>query len=64
MKKYYAVATTITDKFIKCTLVAIEKRESKPEGSFRSTPVADYYIDWFESADEAVEFMGKNNKNL
>lgn len=63
MKKYFAVATTITDRGVSCNLIASEEAVIKPQSTFRTTSRADYYVDWFESEEEAQRFID-NQKNL
>lgn len=57
MKRFYAVATTISNRGTKCKLVAEQHFEFKPQGSHTSTTSADYYVDWFESKEGAEEFV-------
>lgn len=63
MKKYFAVATTITDRGVSCNLIATEEAVIKPQSTFRTTSRADYYVDWFDSEEDAQRFID-NQKML
>lgn len=59
-KTFYAVATTIYDGR------AIVRRSGtaydyvRPENTVHYTPRADRYLDWFDSEEEADEFVKAN----
>lgn len=58
MKKYYCVATTIKDNgVVSMNIVSTTIADKKPENSYKSTPRADLYLDWFDSEDEAQNFI-------
>lgn len=57
MKRFYAVSTIVTDKETTCKVIGWQDAEDKPACSFKSNSRADYYIDWFESKEEAEEFV-------
>ena len=56
-KKFYAVSTIIKDCDIICNLIGSIYAEEKPANSFKSKNRADYYIDWFDSKEEAEKFV-------
>ena len=58
MKTYYCVATTIRDNApVTSHIIDIKEAEEKPKSTMKSTPRADYYCDWFESREDAEEFI-------
>lgn len=57
MKRFYAVSTVVTDKETTCKVIGYQDAEDKPDCSFKHNSRADYYIDWFESKEEAEEFV-------
>ena len=56
-RKFYAVSTIIKDCDIISNLIGYQYAEEKPANSFKSKNRTDYYIDWFESKEEAEEFV-------
>lgn len=58
MKIYYCVATTIKDDG-RATQNLVEERtcETKPENKCKTTSRADYYLDWFDTLEEAQLFV-------
>lgn len=61
MNTYYCVATTVfnSGKTI-MNLVASQTAESRPENTFKSTNRADYYCDWFDTKEDAENFIAEN----
>lgn len=61
MNTYYCVATTVfnSGKTI-MDLVASKTAENKPENTFKSTDRAEYYCDWFDTKEEAENFITEN----
>ena len=57
MKRFYAVSTVVTDKETSCKVIGWQDAYEKPANSFKSKNRADYYIDWFDSKEEAEEFV-------
>lgn len=61
-KTYYCVATTIPDRGKSViSLVNTMLSKEKPSNSFKSTSRADYYLDWFDTEEEAKDFIDKNS---
>lgn len=60
-RQFYAVLTTITDTKSTATLMGMVRAEDKPEGEFKSTNRADYYIDYFNTKEEAQRFIEVND---
>lgn len=58
MKTFYCVATTIHDNGrATIKLVATQQAEQRPENKCTETRQADYYTDWFDSEQEARQFI-------
>lgn len=57
MKRFYAVSTIVSDKEPISKVIGWQDAEDKPACSFKHNSRADYYIDWFESKEEAEEFV-------
>lgn len=58
MKKYYAVCTSCYDNGrLTANLVDTIEAEEKPENTYKETRRCDIYIDWFNSYDEAMEYI-------
>lgn len=58
MKTYYCVATTIRDNApVISHIVETIEADKKPESTMKETSRYDYYTDWFESLEEAEEFV-------
>lgn len=58
MKKYYAVCSSYYDdgKII-ANLVDVIETEEKPKDIYKETKDFDVYINWFESHDEAMNYI-------
>lgn len=62
LKIYYCVSTTILDSGkVLMNLVTSRAAIEKPNNTSKSTNRGDYYLDWFDSKEEAENFI-KNNK--
>lgn len=62
MAKFYSVSTVIYDDGrSSCCMGQSVEAEKRPENKLTSTGRADYYIDWFDTLEEAQEFI-KNQK--
>lgn len=63
-KTYYVVSTVIsgTRSTIRSTvnMAGTVKATEKPETKFRSTKLADYYLDYFDTLEEAEKFRNEN----
>lgn len=58
MKTYYCVTSKWDDRGNGWAgITSIIEADEKPENTFNSTPRADIYIDWFDSYEEADEFV-------
>lgn len=58
MKLYYCVTTSFNDKGnVAAAITKTKEAVSKPENSFKSLKRKDIYNDWFESMEEAEEFV-------
>lgn len=58
MKKYYVTVTSVFNNGrVSCNLVDCVEAEEKPESGFKSTRRCDIYVDYFESLDEAKQFI-------
>ncbi len=58
MKKYYCVATTIYDDgLVLSNVVSTKITEKRPQSKMRVSTNADYYWDWFDTLEEAKEFV-------
>lgn len=61
MKKYYAVCTSCYDEGMTiASLVDVIEAEEKPENIYKERSRCDVYVDWFDSYDEAMEFVEEN----
>lgn len=60
MKKWYGVCSSYYDdgKII-ANLVNVVEAEEKPQDSYKETRRCDIYINWFESYDKAMEYIGE-----
>lgn len=58
---FYCVSTTIYDCGRTTLCISHVEAEEKPKNSFKSTPRADYYNDYFDTAEEAEKFYADNN---
>jgi hypothetical protein len=57
-KTYYCVVSKVDDNGNGCAnLVDAVEAEEKPEDTVRVTARADIYTDWFESLEEAQEYV-------
>lgn len=58
MKKYYAVCNSYYDNGkVIAHLVDTVEAEKRPEDTYKETRRYDIYVNWFESYDEAMEFI-------
>ena len=58
MKKFYVVCTSFfNDGRVVSNIVDTITSSEKPEQGFKSTRRCDIYVDYFESAEEAREFV-------
>lgn len=58
MKTYYCVATNVPDRgAVTSNVIDCIEAKEKPQSTMKSTPRADYYCDWFESREDAEEFI-------
>lgn len=63
MKTYYAVIASYFDNGrVTSNLIDMVSAEKKPEGTFHSTRRCDCYIDWFETKEEALEYIEDTRK--
>ena len=63
MKTYYAVCTSCYDNGrITANLIDTIEAEERPENTWKSTRRCDMYIDWFDSYDEAMEFIRESKR--
>ena len=63
MEKYYAVCTSCYDNGrITSNLVDAIEAEERPENTWKSTRRCDIYVNWFDSYDEAMEFIKEHKK--
>lgn len=58
---FYCVSTTIYDSGRAALCINRVEAEKKPENTFKSTPRADYYNDYFNTAEEAEKYYTDNN---
>lgn len=61
IKVFYCVATTVfsSGKTV-MNIVTSQAAEERPANSCKSTNRADYYCDWFDSKEEAENFITEN----
>lgn len=58
MKKYYAVCNSYYNNGkVVANLVDVIEAEEKPEDTYKETKRCDIYVNWFESYDEAMNFI-------
>lgn len=58
MSKYYGVCNCYYDNgMVTANLVDAVEAEEKPEDTHKETRSCDIYVNWFESYDEAMEFI-------
>lgn len=58
MKKYYCVVTTVDDYGnTSANIVEVREAKTKPLDDFRRMSRKDIYIDWFESKEEAENYI-------
>ncbi len=56
--RFWCVSSSFDDRGRgSASIVDVIDADMKPEGSFRSTSRKDYYTDWFDSKEEAEEFV-------
>lgn len=63
MKTFHAVAMIVGP--VRCTTryVGEVQAEKKPESTVKSTRSTDYYMDYFDTQEEAEEFISENADN-
>lgn len=59
MKTYHAVAMTI-GRSTTTRYMGEVQAETKPESTVKSTARADYYMDYFDTKEEAERFVAEN----
>ena len=59
-KTFFVVSTVITGSKASVRLAGTVSATEKPETKFRSTSRADYYLDYFDSLEEAEKFCEEN----
>lgn len=58
MKKYYAVCNSYYNNGkVVANLVDVIEAEEKPEDTYKEAKRCDIYVNWFESYDEAMNFI-------
>ena len=58
MKKYYAVCNSYYNNGrVTANLVDVVEAEEKPQDTYKETKRCDVYVNWFESYEEAMEFI-------
>lgn len=58
MKKYYCVTTTYDDRGnVTANVTSTVEVDNRPEDSFTATSRRYIYNDWFDSLEEALEFV-------
>lgn len=57
MKTFYCVTTTVTDYRVSANITRTPEAEEIPENSYTSTSRRDIYNDWFETIEEAKQFV-------
>ena len=58
MHTYYCVMSTFDNRGVsKGWLVEHREAESRPENTFRETKTKDIYTDWFDTEEEAMEYL-------
>lgn len=63
MKRYYAVCTSCYDNGrTTANLVDTIEAEERPENTVKETRRCDIYVIWFDSYDEAMEFIKENKR--
>ena len=63
MKTYYCVATTIYDGGrVVCNLISAEESVMRPKNVFTHCNSADHYMDYFDTEEEANEFVKQSKK--
>lgn len=61
MKTYYCVTTTIHDDGRTSVILTCSRQaEERPANKCTSTDHTDYYTDWFDSAEEASDYVRNN----
>lgn len=63
MNTYHAVTTTVGEHGCFIKYAGEVQAETKPENSVKSTARADYYMDYFDTEEEAEEFIAENEDN-
>ncbi len=62
-QKYYCVTTSVNNKgHVAAHITNVIEAEQKPESSSTSTSRRDIYNDWFESQEEAENFVEEAKK--
>lgn len=60
MKTFHAVAITIGPVRSTTRYVGEVQAEKKPESTVKSTGSTDYYMDYFDTQEEAERFVAEN----
>lgn len=61
MATFYCTSMVIKDNgSTSCNVVCSVEADVKPENKHTSTRHADYYTDWFDTLEEAQEFVNDN----
>ncbi len=63
MNTYHAVSMTVGERGTFIKYAGEVQAETKPENSMTSTARADYYMDYFDTKEEAEEFIAENEVN-
>lgn len=63
MNTYHAVTTTVGEHGCFIKYAGEVQAEAKPENSVKSPARADYYMDYFDTKEEAEEFIAENEDN-
>lgn len=58
MKKYYAVCNSYYNNGkVVANLIDTIESEEKPQDTYKETKRCDVYVNWFESYEEAINFV-------
>ena len=65
MRKYYCVVSSFYDDGMVISEIADEvETDKKPENAYKSCRRSDIYCDWFDSKEEATEFVANARLGL
>ncbi len=57
-KTFWCVSSSVfSDGTVKAAIVSTKKAIKKPENEYMETPLKDIYVDWFETEEEAKDFL-------